>query len=72
LLANEVLWLVLGLVIIKLIILAAIVIRYKISKRLQRPVFMFKSMLIVIAIFAAIVFIVWPSALESILFALSP
>jgi hypothetical protein len=55
-------------VLIKLIILVVIVARYKVSQKLQRPVFMFKSMLVIIALLASIIFLVWPQAWDLIPF----
>lgn len=54
------------LIIIKVIIVAVIVIRYKVSKHFNKPVFLFKGILALIGLLGAIVFLVWPDTMTSL------
>jgi hypothetical protein len=51
---------------LKLIILAVIVIRYKVSKHFNRPVFMFKGLIVLLGLFILLITVVWPEAVYSL------
>jgi hypothetical protein len=53
------------LIIIKLVIIAVIVIRYKVSKHFNKPVFLFKSFLALSGLLVAILFFIWPDGFTS-------